>query len=123
MSWQTKAITVFFGLLLIFVEIYLLKKRRLEPEYALLWLLTGLVLIVLALWENLLLAITYLIGAKLAASMVFFFSLIFLGTISLHYSIKITQLEHKVKRLTQELSILKDKDKNEQETPSQEPLA
>jgi len=117
MSWQSRAITILFSVILISLVGYLLKRRKLEPEYALLWLLTGLALMALAFWENLLFWVTDLIGARLAASTMFFFALIFLGSIALHYSIKITQLEKRVKRLNQELSILKDEKANEQEKP------
>ena len=117
MSWQSRAITAICSLVLIYLVGYLLKRRKLEPEYALLWLLTGVVLFILALWENLLFLVTSLIGAKLAASTMFFFALIFLGAIALHYSVKISQLEKRVRRLTQELSIMKDEAKNEQTKP------
>lgn len=105
MSWQAKLITILIGAFLILLVGELLRKRKLEPEYAFLWFLTGIVLLVLSFWEKLLFIFTRLIGAQLAASTVFFFALIFLVAIALHFSIKISLLENKVKRLAQELSL------------------
>ena len=48
MSWQTKIITIAIGVFLLVMVIELLRKRKLDAEYAFLWFLTGIGLIVLA---------------------------------------------------------------------------
>ncbi|MBI3814134.1 MAG: DUF2304 domain-containing protein, partial [Nitrospinae bacterium] len=102
---QIFAILISIGIFAIIIE--LVRKRKLREEYSWLWLLTGLILFVLAAWYDLLLAITYFIGASLATSTLFFFGLVFLILINLYYSIKISTLANQMKDLAQELGILK----------------
>ncbi len=102
---QIFAILISIGIFVIIIE--LVRKRRLREEYSWLWLLTGLILFVLAVWYDLLLTITYFIGAGLATSTLFFFGLVFLILINLYYSIKISTMANQMKDLAQEVGILK----------------
>jgi hypothetical protein len=87
--------------------IELLRVRRLKEEYAWLWLLTGVTMIVLVLWYDLLEFISKLIGAVMPTTTLFIFSIIFLLLISIHYSMIVSKLTNQVKDLAQELAILK----------------
>lgn len=102
---QLFAILISVAIFVIIIE--LVRKRKLREEYSWLWLLTGLILFILAAWYDLLLAITHFIGASLATSTFFFFGLLFLILINLYYSIKISTLANQVKNLSQEVGILK----------------
>ncbi|MFQ5454672.1 MAG: DUF2304 domain-containing protein [Nitrospirota bacterium] len=103
---KTVAITMAVSIFIMIIE--LVKKRKLREEYSWLWLMTGTIIIILSLWYNLLKWITALIGAILPTSTLFLSGLIFLMLISLHYSIKISNLTDQVKELTQQLAILKN---------------
>lgn len=99
----------FFAVLtsiLIFVLILeLVRRRRLREEYSWLWLLTGAVMIVLVVWQQLLLVITRLIGAVSPLTTLLLFSLLFLLAIAIHYSIIISRLTTQVKNLAQALAL------------------
>jgi hypothetical protein len=66
-----------------------------------------MVIVVLASWYGLLIAITDLIGVVLPTSTLFFFGLLFLIMINLYFSTKISGLHDRVKDVSQELAILK----------------
>jgi len=85
----------------------MVRRRKLREEYSWLWLLTGFGIIVLVLWYDLLVFITKMIGAVLPTTTLFIFGLLFLLLIALHYSVKISTLTDQVRKLAQELAILK----------------
>lgn len=84
----------------------MVRRRKLREEYSWLWLLTGLVIILLVIWYDLLVFISHVIGAVIPTTTLFLFSVLFLMLISLHYSIKVSTLTDQVRKLTQELAIL-----------------
>jgi hypothetical protein len=92
--------------LLIFI-IELVRRRKLREEYSWLWLLTGLVILALASWHDLLLFVTRMIGAVLPTSTIFFFGIVFLFLIAIQFSIRISKLTNQIKNLTQENALLK----------------
>jgi len=91
------------GLLIFIIET--VRRRKLREEYAWLWVLVGIIVLVLALWPALLKRITDLLGIELPVNTVFFFGLMFIVFINLHFSVKISLLTNQVKRLAQELAI------------------
>lgn len=106
MPLQQKIFAVVASLFLLFVIIVLVKKRKLREEYSLLWILTGVVILILVLWYDLLVMITGLIGAVTPTTTLFIFGILFLMAIALHFAIKISSLSDQVKNLAQKVSIL-----------------
>ena len=86
--------------------IELVRRRRLKEEYSLLWILTAVALIVLSVWNQLLNDVSSLIGAAAPQSTLFFFGLMFVVLVLLHFSVRISALERRVTALVQELGIL-----------------
>lgn len=107
MPFQQKIVAISISIILFMLIIDLVRRRMLREEYSWLWLLTGVVIVLLASWYDLLIAITTLIGGVLPTSTLFFFGLLFLMIISLYYSTKISSLYDKVKDVSQEVAILK----------------
>ena len=93
-------------LLLIYV-LELVRRRRLNEEYSISWLIAGVVILILAIWRNILDFITRLIGGTFYTSTLFFFGILFLIIINLHFSVRISGLSNMVRRLNQELALLK----------------
>jgi len=86
--------------------IYLVKERKLKEEYSWLWLVTGAFLLVLVLYYDILKWLTKLIGAVLPTTTLFLFGIIFLVFFSLHFAIKVSQLQNQLKNLAQKVSLL-----------------
>lgn len=98
------AILLSVGLIILIFE--LVRRRKLREEYSWLWMLTGVVIFVLAIWHGLLLFISRLLGIALPASTIFLFGGFFLILINLYFSVKISTLTTQVKELVQRQAIL-----------------
>lgn len=92
------------GIIFLFI-IELIRRRLLREEYSWLWFVTGFVIFVLVTWYDLLRELSHLIGAKVVTTTLFLFALLFLISINIHFSIKISALANQVKDLAQELAI------------------
>jgi len=112
---QLIAILLAAGLLIFIIDA--VRRRKLREEYAWLWILVGVVIVVLSLWRDLLGTITALMGIQLPANTVFFFGLVFIVFINLHFSIRISRLTDRVKRLTQDLALLEEESRRDRAEP------
>jgi hypothetical protein len=106
MDPKTRIVAIASSLFLLAMIIELVRRRRLKEEYSLLWIVTALALLVLSVWYGLLLDITKLIGAVLPSSTLFFFGLIFVMLMLLHFSVRVSLLERRLTALVQELGLL-----------------
>ena len=109
-------------LICVFLVVYvfeLVRRRYLNEEYSMGWLVTGSLMLILSISEDLLVWISSLVGATLFTSTLFFFGLTFLVTICLHFSIRISALTNQVRTLTQHMGILHSEKKVLEEQVSQ----
>ncbi len=93
------------SVLLLVVE--LIRRGRLKERYSLLWLFAGAVLLVLSSSRTLLEFISRLLGIFYAPSMLFLLAFFFLLMITLHFTVVISGLSEKNKRLAQEIALLR----------------
>ena len=101
------AILICVAIFVIIIE--LVRRRKLREEYSWLWLLTGASLFILAVRYDLLVAVTRFIGAGFPTSTLFFFGIIFLILINLHFSIVLSHFADQIKNLSQEVALLKNR--------------
>jgi hypothetical protein len=92
---------------LLIVVVELIRRGRLKERYALLWLLAGAVLLFLSLSRGLLDAIARLLGIFYPPSFLFLLAFFFLLLITLHFSVVLSSLSDKNKKLAQELALLR----------------
>jgi len=109
MPIKQKIFAIVISLFLLFFIIELVRRKKLREEYSWLWLLTGSIILILALWYDLLQGITHLIGASLPTSTLFFLGLFFLILIAIQFSVKMSALFTQVKNLAQENGLLKQR--------------
>lgn len=109
------ALVVGVGLLAVIIE--LVRRRRLKEEYAWLWVIAGVAMLVVGLNYPLLLWVTALIGAGWTSSTLFFFGLVFLIALALHFSVRISALETRVKNLTQHIALLESSEPEKRDAP------
>jgi hypothetical protein len=102
----TSAIAAVILLLVIFE---LIRSRRLQERYALLWLLTGLVIFVLAVWRGLLSKFADLVGIAYPPSALFVLASFFILVVLLHYSTVISKLSEQNTALAQRLALLENR--------------
>jgi hypothetical protein len=95
------------SILLLVVVFELIRSRRLRERYALLWLLTGIVLLVLSLWRGALDTIAGWFGVTTYPPAVLFaVATLFVLLVLLHYSTVISKLSDQNVILAQRLALL-----------------
>jgi hypothetical protein len=95
------------SLLLLLVVFELIRSRRLRERYALLWLLTGLVLLALSLWRGGLNTIAGWLGVETYPPAVLFaVAVLFVLAVLLHYSTVISKLTDQNVVLAQRVALL-----------------
>lgn len=110
-SANLRIIAIVGSLALLVFIIELVRRRRLKEEYSVLWVLTGAALLLLAAWGGLLSDLTHLIGAISQASTLYFFGLLFVVFLLLHFSIRVSNLERRVIVLLQEIALLSERER------------
>ncbi|HLC38602.1 MAG TPA: DUF2304 domain-containing protein [Patescibacteria group bacterium] len=97
------------SLLFLILIIEMVRRRKLLEGYSLLWIFTGLILVVISLWEKLWIKIASLLGIVYAPfSLLIFFSL-FLIIVCLDFSMKISKSSQQIKGLIQKVALLENK--------------
>jgi hypothetical protein len=95
------------SLLLLLVVFELIRSRRLRERYALLWVLTGLVLLVLSVWRGGLNTIAGWVGVETYPPAVLFaVASLFILAVLLHYSTVISKLTDQNVILAQRVALL-----------------
>jgi hypothetical protein len=95
------------SLVLVLVVFELIRSRRLRERYALLWLLTGTVLVVLSAWRGGLNTIAGWFGVRgYPPAVLFAVGLLFVIVVLLHYSTVISRLSDQNVILAQRLALL-----------------
>ena len=90
--------------LMVIVE--LIRRGRLKEKYSLLWLFAGTILLIFSLSRGLLEYVSSLLGIYYPPSLLFLLAFMFLLLITLHFSVVISGLSDKNKKLAQELALL-----------------
>lgn len=95
------------SVVLVLVVFELIRSRRLRERYALLWLLTGVVLVILSAWRGGLNTIAGWLGVKgYPPAVLFAVGLLFVILVLLHYSTVISRLADQNVVLAQRLALL-----------------
>ena len=103
---RIRIIAILICILLVVYVFELVRRRHLSEEYSMGWLVAGCLMLILSVSEGILVWISNLVGATLFTSTLFFFGLVFLVNICLHFSIRISSLTNQVRTLTQQMGIL-----------------
>lgn len=87
--------------------IEMVRQRRLKEEYSLLWLATGVVLLVLSVSRPLLDTLANAVGIFYPPSALFLVALIFILFMLLQFSTALTRLSRENKEMAQQMAILR----------------
>src|SRR5512147_2251594 len=102
-----KILAVVGSVALLVVVVELIRRGKLKERYSLLWLLAGGVLLFLSSSRGVLDSIARLLGIFYPPSFLFLLAFFFLLLITLHFSVVISGLTEKNKKLAQELALLR----------------
>jgi hypothetical protein len=101
---QVIAIVGTVAMLLTVLE--LVRRRRLLERYAVLWLFSASVLVLLSVWSGLLRTIANNLGFEVPANALFVAALGFVVVLLLHFSLAVSRLADQSKVLAQRLALL-----------------
>jgi hypothetical protein len=99
--------TIIFGALILGAIVELLRRRRLREKYAVLWLFTGCLVIVLAVFPGGLDGVAGYLGMASGVSLVLFLAVVFLLIIAMHLSWEVSQLEEETRAISEEIALLR----------------
>jgi hypothetical protein len=102
------------AILLLLVILELIRSRRLQERYALLWVMTALVLLVFALWRDGLNVLATTVGIAYPPSALFLIAAVFILIVLLHYSTAISELAERNLMLAQRIALLEQKLKEDE---------
>ncbi len=112
---QIVAIVGAAGLLLFVLE--LVRRRALMERYALLWILSSLVILGLAVFDNALAVMARQLGIVSAPNALFFVAVAFILLLLLHFSAAMSRLSDQSKVLAQHQAILEQQLRELERTP------
>ena len=108
--WKVSVAATIASLLLLAGVFELIRSRRLRERYALLWLVTGVLLVVLSAWRGGLNTIATWVGVRgYPPAVLFAVGLLFVILVLLHYSTVISRLTDQNVVLAQRLALLETK--------------
>jgi hypothetical protein len=97
------------SVILLVVIFELIRSRRLQERYALLWLLTGGVILILSAWRDALRLFSDQVGIAYPPSALFVLGFLFILVVLLHYSTVISELSERNVRLAQDLALVEER--------------
>lgn len=103
-------LSVVLAFLFLLLVLELVRRQKLKEQYSLLWILFSAVLFIVSFNVSFIEWIAARLGVKYAPAVLFLFGLLFCFAFILHLTIVVTRLTAQVLRLTQELTILKERE-------------
>jgi len=99
--------TVFLGVLILWFVIRLIRHRKLQERYAILWVVSAVILVLIPLGINHLDFLIYGLGIDYPPALLFLLAILALGGLMLQYSIVLSRLSEQCKNLIQSVALLR----------------
>ena len=97
------------SIILLLAVLELVRRRRLREKYALLWILTAIVLLILSLWRGLVDSIAIALGIAYGPLITIAVGALFVLVVLLHYSTVISALTDRSAVLAQQVAMLEER--------------
>jgi hypothetical protein len=107
-DYRIQIFGIIVSLLLIIIVARLIIRGRLREEYAIIWAGLTIILLVFSLWRKAIDYIGRFFGVYDPPNLLFIIAIMIILIYLLHLSIIVSQQKDKIKRLTQELGLLKN---------------
>jgi hypothetical protein len=106
MEFRARLFAVVLGVVVLLFVINLVRTKKLKEEFALLWLLTGIVLVLTPLFIDYLDMVAYALGIEYPPALIFVLAIISLLLILFQFSLRISRFSEQIKVLIQEVALL-----------------
>ena len=107
--FRVSVVAAIASALFLLVIFELIRSRRLQERYALLWLVTGSVILLLSVWRDALRLVAQEIGIAYPPSALFVLGFLFILVVLLHYSTVISELSERNVLLAQDIALLEER--------------
>ena len=97
------------SIILLLAVLELVRRRRLREKYALLWILTAIVLLILSLWRGLVDSVAIALGISYGPLITIAVGALFVLVVLLHYSTVISALTDRSAVLAQQVAMLEER--------------
>ena len=111
MSTSLIITSIFFSLFIIIFILILLRKRKINIKYSLIWLVLFFLLFLCTLFPKFLICVTNILGFATASNMIFSIVIGVLVIITIALTVIVSNQDKKIRLLIQEISILRGKKK------------
>jgi hypothetical protein len=118
MAARIQLVAIIGSVVLLLVVLEMVRRRRLMERYALLWLLSALILIGLASWRNGLVHVSRAVGIIYPPNALFFIAFGFVLVLLLHFSSAVSRLSDQTKVLAQRLALLEERVSHTEQPPA-----
>jgi hypothetical protein len=109
MQARIQLVAILGAATLLLTVLEMVRRRRLTERYALLWLLSAGVLLVLAVWSGALAKISHAIGVIYPPNALFFIAIGFILLLLLHFSSAVSRLSDQSDTLAQRQALLEER--------------
>lgn len=109
MTVKAQILIVVILLIALGALIYIVKKRALELKYVLLWLACDIILLVFALFPELMDAFSEVFGILSPVNMLFFFGFVFSLMIIFSLTVALSRVTGSVRRMAQEMALMEER--------------
>lgn len=109
MQARTQLVAIIGAATLLLVVLEMVRRRRLMERYALLWLLSAMVLLALGIWSGALAKISHAIGVIYPPNALFFIGIGFILLLLLHFSSAVSRLSDQSETLAQRQALLDER--------------
>ena len=104
---EQRVTSIIFSLMLLFVIVQLIRRRKLREEYALIWLAAGIIILLLSVFHNIVGAMASLFAVTYAPTLILVLGQLFVLAVILSQSVVLSSQADRIRDLAQELSLLK----------------
>ncbi len=106
MEVRARLFAIALGFVVLLFVVNQVRTKKLKEEFALLWLLTGVVLVLTPLLIDYLDMVAYGLGIEYPPALIFVLAIISLLLVFFQFSMRISRFSEQIKVLTQELALL-----------------
>ncbi len=106
MELQTRVFVILLGVAVALFVINQVRTRKIKEQYALLWILTAILLVLVPIFVDVVDAISYALGILYPPAFIFLIALVCILLILFQFSMSISRFSEQIKVLIQEIALL-----------------
>ena len=107
--YKIQIVSIIGTLVMLFNILNAVRTEKLKIRYAALWIFTCVLMLIFSFWKQLIDVIAAVIGIYYPPSVLFLAIFIFLLIIVFHFSVVISQLSERERKLAQQIAILEER--------------